>query len=114
MVKDWEPESLVPDRRVEEVEEINSTLVVTSAATTHVTIQGYDQPKLNFTTFDFLGLTADKRLKDAARDALNKYGCGSCGPRGFYGTIDVCVKRHSCKVTGLLLILWRRVDLGSC
>lgn len=22
-------------------------------------------------------------------DALNKYGCGSCGPRGFFGTIDV-------------------------
>ncbi|RYY84233.1 hypothetical protein EON63_09675 [archaeon] len=23
-----------------------------------------------------------------AREALDKYGCGSCGPRGFYGTVD--------------------------
>jgi len=28
-------------------------------------------------------------VKDAARAALGHYGCGSCGPRGFYGTIDV-------------------------
>lgn len=28
-------------------------------------------------------------VKDASRQALSKYGCGSCGPRGFYGTIDV-------------------------
>jgi serine palmitoyltransferase len=28
-------------------------------------------------------------VKVASREALNKYGCGSCGPRGFYGTMDV-------------------------
>mmetsp|Transcript_14100 Transcript_14100/g.22022 ORF Transcript_14100/g.22022 Transcript_14100/m.22022 type:complete len:586 (-) Transcript_14100:16-1773(-) len=28
-------------------------------------------------------------LKDASKAAMSKYGCGSCGPRGFYGTIDV-------------------------
>lgn len=27
-------------------------------------------------------------VKSAARTALSRYGCGSCGPRGFYGTID--------------------------
>ena len=27
-------------------------------------------------------------VKGAARAALARYGCGSCGPRGFYGTID--------------------------
>ena len=27
-------------------------------------------------------------VKDATRKALSIYGCGSCGPRGFYGTID--------------------------
>lgn len=31
-------------------------------------------------------------MKDAARAALEKYGCGSCGPRGFYGTIDVHIQ----------------------
>ena len=28
-------------------------------------------------------------VKTKAKLALDKYGCGSCGPRGFYGTIDV-------------------------
>lgn len=27
-------------------------------------------------------------IKEASMKALTKYGCGSCGPRGFYGTID--------------------------
>ena len=28
-------------------------------------------------------------VKAASLEALDRYGCGSCGPRGFYGTIDV-------------------------
>jgi serine palmitoyltransferase len=51
---------------------------------------------LNFATFDFLGMQADKLsngdrhpVRAASLEALNRYGCGSCGPRGFYGTIDV-------------------------
>ena len=43
-------------------------------------------------SFDFLGLSNSKETKDAARLALEKYGCGSCGPRGFYGTIDQHLK----------------------
>ena len=30
-----------------------------------------------------------RRLKDKAVKTIQKYGVGSCGPRGFYGTIDV-------------------------
>jgi serine palmitoyltransferase len=45
---------------------------------------------LNFGTFDFLGMQnpVDNKIKQASIEALKKYGCGSCGPRGFYGTID--------------------------
>jgi serine palmitoyltransferase len=45
---------------------------------------------LNFATFDFLGMQTNKdnKLKQVSEEALKKYGCGSCGPRGFYGTID--------------------------
>ena len=28
-------------------------------------------------------------MQTNARHTINKYGVGSCGPRGFYGTIDV-------------------------
>jgi serine palmitoyltransferase len=44
---------------------------------------------LNMATNDFLAMSANAEVKEASRLALNKYGCGSCGPRGFYGTIDV-------------------------
>jgi serine palmitoyltransferase len=43
---------------------------------------------LNFCNFDFLGMQTSEALRQASTDALKKYGCGSCGPRGFYGTID--------------------------
>jgi len=55
---------------------------------------GTVQTVLNTATFDFLGLSSTEEpkvrvVKEAARAALDRYGCGSCGPRGFYGTIDV-------------------------
>jgi serine palmitoyltransferase len=45
---------------------------------------------LNFATFDFLGVQTnhENSVKAVSEEALKKYGCGSCGPRGFYGTID--------------------------
>jgi len=71
---------------------------------------------LNFATYDYLGMSCpatnassemhtnstienagnnsivpnytDDPIKYASQKALSKYGCGSCGPRGFYGTID--------------------------
>jgi serine palmitoyltransferase len=39
-------------------------------------------------SFDFFGLGSCAASKENAKKALLKYGCGSCGPRGFYGTID--------------------------
>jgi len=54
------------------------------------------QQVLNFATHDYLGLSSaasspnmdSDPIKQVAKTALLTYGCGSCGPRGFYGTID--------------------------
>jgi serine palmitoyltransferase len=54
-----------------------------------VTVRGYKAPILNMSSFDFLGMSQMESVTKAASAALDKYGCGSCGPRGFYGTIDV-------------------------
>jgi len=53
-----------------------------------LTIRGVPVPVHCAASYDFLSLGKDRSLKDTARSALDKYGCGSCGPRGFYGTID--------------------------
>jgi len=44
---------------------------------------------LNMCSHDFLGMSTNPALRTASKSALSVYGCGSCGPRGFYGTIDV-------------------------
>lgn len=38
---------------------------------------------------NFLGIAGNTEVRDACHKTINKYGVGSCGPRGFYGTIDV-------------------------
>lgn len=51
-------------------------------------IRGVKTQVLNLSSFDFLGMSQNPAVKDASKSALEVYGCGSCGPRGFYGTID--------------------------
>ncbi len=62
--------------------------VIEQVEGSYLTIRGVSQPVLNVGSFDFLSLSQDLGIKKSAKDALDFYGCGSCGPRGFYGTID--------------------------
>lgn len=48
-----------------------------------------DENALNVGATSFLCLDKDEGIIENALKSLNKYGVGSCGPRGFYGTIDV-------------------------
>ena len=47
------------------------------------------EPLVDLASFDFLGLHHHVEVKKNGSAALSKYGCGTCGPRGFYGTLDV-------------------------
>lgn len=82
---EWEPEPLHPPMSKEMLE--YKTPVLESAAGPHTVVGGKDV--VNFTSMDFLGMGGNPRIKDACVAPINKYGVGSCGPRGFYGTIDV-------------------------
>lgn len=44
---------------------------------------------LNLATNNFLGLVDDPALDEEAERCIRKYGVGSCGPRGFYGTVGM-------------------------
>ncbi len=59
-----------------------------SASSNNTPRQETELTVLNFCNFDFLGLQTCDKLRQVSVEALEKYGCGSCGPRGFYGTID--------------------------
>lgn len=92
ILESWEPEPLVPplDLRGEDNEELMSKIkppVVSSAPGKYITI---DQVKcLNAACDDFLGLIDTPNQNEAAKIAARKYGVGSCGPRAFYGTMDI-------------------------
>ncbi|GAB5036569.1 serine palmitoyltransferase 1 [Nannochloropsis oceanica] len=89
LVKEWKPEPLVPATDPSWDGEDEEALVIEEMQGTRVVVK--EKILLNLASFDFLGLAGRPEVKDAARAALNKYGCGSCGPRGFYGSIDVHV-----------------------
>jgi serine palmitoyltransferase len=44
---------------------------------------------INLACANFLNLSGTQEMKAVASETVSKYGVGSCGPRGFYGTIDV-------------------------
>ena len=47
---------------------------------------------VNLSSWDMNAFVGHPRMNQAACDTLASYGCGSCGPRGFYGSMDVHVK----------------------
>ncbi|XP_057804026.1 long chain base biosynthesis protein 1 [Salvia miltiorrhiza] len=81
---EWVPEPLIPSI----TEELKyEPPVLESAAGPHAVINGIEV--VNFTSANYLGLLGHDKLQESCTKALEKYGVGSCGPRGFYGTIDV-------------------------
>ena len=55
-----------------------------------------DQPgkqAINLASANFAGLAANEKINEKAVQALRRYGVGSCGPAGFYGTFG---KSPSC------------------
>ncbi|XP_015119195.1 serine palmitoyltransferase 1 [Diachasma alloeum] len=82
---EWRPESLVPE--VDQNHPFLTPRLVSSKIGKRLTIDGRDC--LNLATHNYFGFLADKRIEEKAISTTRKYGIGSCGPRGFYGTVDV-------------------------
>ncbi|XP_064386088.1 serine palmitoyltransferase 1-like [Halichondria panicea] len=86
LIGEWNPEPLVPDGYPSD-REVDPSPIVTGTAGAHITVNGKEC--LNLATLNFLGLLENSTVKEAAARSIQKYGVGSCGPRGFYGTVDV-------------------------
>jgi serine palmitoyltransferase len=88
LVAEWTPSPLVPS--LNEYQEWNETTVPTLASAPSAVVELEGGAKvLNFASTNFLGMAENPEIKKTAVAALQTYGCGSCGPRGFYGTMDV-------------------------
>ncbi|EFJ35907.1 hypothetical protein SELMODRAFT_230105 [Selaginella moellendorffii] len=84
LVEEWTPEPLHPPVTKEMTPPYP---VLESAAGPTVQING--RKVINLSTANYLGFVGDERIKESCNATLLKYGVGACGPRGFYGTIDV-------------------------
>lgn len=88
LIEEWQPDPLVPD--VDDDHPLLQSMeknIISGKPDKYVTING--QSCLNMATLNFLGMAGNSEIEAAAIRTLKKYGVGSCGPRGFYGTMDV-------------------------
>uniref|UniRef100_A0A673C201 Serine palmitoyltransferase 1 n=1 Tax=Sphaeramia orbicularis TaxID=375764 RepID=A0A673C201_9TELE len=91
LIEEWQPDPLVPP-----ISKDHPSLnydVVTGPPSHKIIINGKEC--INFASFNFLGLLDNERVKQKALASLKKYGVGTCGPRGFYGTFDVHLELES-------------------
>lgn len=90
LVDEWIPEPLVQELTPAEEAELAAVPVVTGP--------NGPKPKLangktvtNLASFNWTGLAGNEHIKERTIETLRKYGTGSCGPAGFYGTIGMFV-----------------------
>uniref|UniRef100_A0A8C0QEE7 Serine palmitoyltransferase 1 n=1 Tax=Canis lupus familiaris TaxID=9615 RepID=A0A8C0QEE7_CANLF len=85
LIEEWQPEPLVPP--ISKDHPALNYNIVSGPPSHNIVVNG--KKCVNFASFNFLGLLDNPRVKAAALASLKKYGVGTCGPRGFYGTFDV-------------------------
>jgi serine palmitoyltransferase len=89
LVDEWIPEPLEQPLSERENLDLASLPVISGSIGPKPKLEGSGKTVVNLASFNFTGLAGNEHIKQKATEALRKYGLGSCGPAGFYGTIDV-------------------------
>jgi serine palmitoyltransferase len=92
LVDEWVPEPLAQPLSVVEHAELATLPVVIGSNGPKPKLQSTGKTVINLASFNFTGLSGNEYIKERAIETLRKYGLGSCGPPGFYGTVgeDKC------------------------
>lgn len=85
---EWAPEPLVPEKEARLVahEATENPHLVDSIRPGRLTVNGVEC--LDLATSNFLGFAGDAKILQACEHTIRTNGVGTCGPRGFYGTLD--------------------------
>lgn len=99
LVREWTPEPLLPAAPANQVYPpiiIGATgprprvVFPSPGQDPHDPLQpltlGAGKVVVNLASANFAGLAGNERIKEKAVECLKRYGVGSCGPAGFYGT----------------------------
>ncbi|KHJ90456.1 hypothetical protein OESDEN_09703, partial [Oesophagostomum dentatum] len=94
LIAEWHPDPLVPDTPQDHP--VLNPKFADGKMTKYVKIDGKEY--LNMATSNFLGFIGEKRIElemTLQSRLFANIGVGSCGPRGFYGTVDVHLNLES-------------------
>lgn len=83
LIQEWQPEPLTP--KVDPNHFALNSKVVSSKLGKYIELDG--RRCLNLGSHNYLGFSEEKDVEEQAIKTLRKYGCGSCGPRAFFGTV---------------------------
>ncbi|KAG6902291.1 hypothetical protein C0995_001901 [Termitomyces sp. Mi166 len=89
LVDEWTPEPLDPPLTSAEKADLAVVPVVAGQNGPKPRLVSTGKNAINLASLNFTGLAGNEDIKQAAMETLRKYGLGSCGPPGFYGTLDV-------------------------
>ncbi|EEC05036.1 serine palmitoyltransferase I, putative [Ixodes scapularis] len=91
LIAEWTPEPLVPDTPPDH--HALHPRVITSKVGKTMVVDG--RSCLNLASHNYLSLAEESQAQEASLAGLRKYGVGSCGPRGFFGTVDIHLELES-------------------
>lgn len=89
LIAEWTPEPLVSGDQAQDESLLASYKRCATSQVGRSVTYSDGRTLLNFATCNFLDFVGEQRIRDRALKSLRHYGVGSCGPRGFYGTMDV-------------------------
>ncbi|KAF9415579.1 serine palmitoyltransferase component [Podila epigama] len=89
LVSEWQPEPLVQPLSDIQRMELDKTQIIVGAQGPKPKLQSTSKNLLNLACSNYLGYISNEDIKAKAIETLRNYGVGSCGPPGFYGTLDV-------------------------
>ncbi|KAF8893082.1 serine palmitoyltransferase [Infundibulicybe gibba] len=89
LVDEWAPEPLGQPLDPQEQAELAAVPIIAGPNGPKPKLVNTGKTAINLTSYNFTGLAGNETIKERAVETLRKYGLGSCGPPGFYGTLDV-------------------------
>jgi serine palmitoyltransferase len=87
LVDEWVPEPLAQPLTPNEQADLGVLPLISGPNGPRPKLLATGKTALNIASLNFAGLAGNEHIKQLAIETLRKYGLGSCGPPGFYGTL---------------------------
>jgi serine palmitoyltransferase len=99
LVDEWIPEPLGQPLDAGEQAELDAIPIIAGPNGPKPKLLSTGKHVINLASFNFTGLSGNEYVKERAVQTLRRYGLGSCGPPGFYGTVGKNTLKSTCKLT---------------